>query len=134
MQETTNAESVENLPEPTGSVPNTSKPTGPETEGGGEPTKWEYEFSTCHDGRVMFIGMWDTSDVSACERLMHRPLKPEDITYSPETGNGFVVDCYDNKYTFKKSPIFRTVEWPEFEDMRQPTRKVPDVMDILASL
>ena len=107
------------------SVSDISKPTDAEAESGGESTKWEYEFSTYSQGRVMFIGMWDSSDVSACERLLHQPMKPGDITYSPETGNGFVVDEYGNKFTFKKKPYHRTVEWPDFGDMKAEGKPTP---------
>jgi hypothetical protein len=45
--------------------------------------------------------------VSACERVIHRPVKVEEITYSPTTGNGFIVD-EEFKYTFTKEPYKRT--------------------------
>ena len=119
MLSETSAEPVANLPvAATVSAQDTTKPISPVADGGGEDTTpmWEYEFSTYSQGRVMFIGMWDKSDVSACERLLHRPIKSEEITYS-ETGNGFVVDEYGNRFTFQRKPYFRTVEWPDLGDM-----------------
>ena len=136
MQETTDVEPVANPQSPTGSAENTFKPTEPEAVGGGEPTEWEYEFSTCADGRVMFIHLWDRTDLSACERLMHRPIVETDITRSP-TGNAFVTDSYGNKYTFHRSPIERSYTCPDLGDLKaaETTRRPAiNVMDILASI
>lgn len=92
------------------------------------PPKYEYEFSNHDNGGGYFVCLWDTSDVSACERIVHRPLKPEDITYS-STGNGFVQDG-DIRYTFTKSPYQRTAILPNA--LRNKSRLSAD--DILSSL
>jgi hypothetical protein len=139
MQEERSAEPVASQNTATGSVGNISLLTKPEVGSGGENTKeWEYEFSTCADGRAMFIGLWDTSDVSACERLMHRPMTADEIAYSKETGNGFCEDKYGNRYTFfKREVIERSYSRPDPGDMREeetPTKTGRSVMDILASI
>jgi hypothetical protein len=72
-----------------------------------EPPQYEYEFSNYYGGVLHFVHLWDTTDISACERVCHRPLTQADITYS-NTGNGFVKDKYDLEYTFKKSPYERS--------------------------
>jgi hypothetical protein len=65
-----------------------------------EPTKWEYEFSNFDGAGGYICILWDTNDVSACERVVHRPLTEADITYS-QSGNGFVNDG-TLRYTFTK--------------------------------
>ncbi len=97
------------------------------------PPKYEYEFSLCFDGCLCFVHLYDTSDVSACERVIHRPVKPEEITYSA-TGNGFVVD-ESFKYTFTKEPYKRT--WKNevvYENtIGRPQQKHQTAEDVLAS-
>jgi hypothetical protein len=97
-----------------------------------EPPQYEYEFSNWHRGVLYFVHLWDTTDISACERVCHRPLTQADITYS-ESGNGFVKDKYDLEYTFKKQVYKRSVVLP---DIKSGVRleKGQTAADILASL
>lgn len=88
------------------------KSTNDKPKDGGDVEKFEYEFSNCYHGRISFITLWDTTDLSACERLTHRPLKIEDIIYS-STGNGFVTDNYGLEYTFTKQPYKSSYVLPE---------------------
>jgi hypothetical protein len=106
------------------------------------PPKYEYEFSSTHDGRPSFAYLYDTSDVSACERITHRPVKHEDISYS-DTGNGFVVDGDGNKFTFTKQIFQRSWETHadikagvEYEaaQLRRKPKHQSTAADILASL
>lgn len=69
--------------------------------------KFEYEFSCLFDGALCFVHLFDTNDVSACERILHRPVRAEEITYSEATGNAFIEDA-PFKYTFTKEPYKRT--------------------------
>lgn len=77
--------------------------------------KFEYEFSLCFEGCLCFVHLYDTNDLSACERVIHRPVKAEEITYSPSTGNGFVGDDVF-RYTFTKQPYKRT--WTTYADIK----------------
>jgi hypothetical protein len=68
--------------------------------------KVEYEFTNLWKGCLYCVHLYDTDDVSACERVLNRPVRREEISYS-DTGNGFIVD-EEFKYTFQKSPFQRT--------------------------
>jgi hypothetical protein len=98
---------------------------------------YEYEFSCSVDGRCSFIHLVDSDDVSACERVTHRPLKHEDISYSG-TGNGFIVDCYGLKMTFTKQPYVKS--WETYADIKagveyeKRSKKQQTAADILAGL
>lgn len=101
----------------------------PSTDEG--PVKYEYEFSNHDNYNGYFVCLWDTNDVSACERIVHRPLSAADITYSP-SGNGFVQDG-DIRYTFTKSPYQRSAILPNLKaGAAREKRRSAD--DILASL
>lgn len=104
--------------------------------------KFEYEFSCLFDGALCFVHLYDTSDVSACERVVHRPVRPNEITYSPTTGNGFVEDP-PFKHTFTKQPYKRTWTTPidikagvrhENTVARRQAKHVGTAEDILSSL
>lgn len=90
--------------------------------------KLEYEFTNLWQGCLYCVHLYDTDDLSACERVLNRPVKPEELSYS-NTGNGFIVDD-EFKFTFKKAPFQRT-----FTNIR--VKEAPQGMsaeDILASL
>lgn len=114
-------------------------PALPRTNHIEEQVKYEYEFSCSVDGRCNFIHLVDTGDVSACERVTHRPIHPGDISYST-TGNGFVTDCYGLKLTFTKQAYENS--WETHADIKagveyekkQARRTAPSAADILASL
>ena len=67
----------------------------------------------------MFIHIWDTDDKSACERVVNRNLSGAEISYSSDTGNGFITDKYGNDFTFKKSPIKSSFSHPDFGDLKE---------------
>src|SRR5215813_5926059 len=120
MQERNDVEHVENPPEPTGSAPSTLTPTVPEVVTGGAVTEqptYEYEFSLQTYGSIMFIHLWDTNDKSACERVTNRNLEGQDINYNPETGNGFIDDCFGNHLTFRKKVEKRSFTHPDFGNL-----------------
>jgi hypothetical protein len=97
-----------------------------------EEGKYEYEFSLLWDGHLYFVYLYDTSDVSACERLLHRPVKQDELSYS-DTGNGFVVD-EEFRYTFKKNPYKRTYMAPDRKvDVKSP-KQLLSADQILSSL
>lgn len=97
--------------------------------------KFEYEFTNLWDGCLYSVYLYDTSDVSACERVLNRPVKAEEISYS-DTGNGFVVDG-EFKYTFHKNPYKRLFAPPISVDAKLRRRQSISVRtadDIIASL
>jgi len=69
--------------------------------------------------------------------MVHRPLKPEDITYS-ETGNGFITDSLGLKLTFTKHPYERS--WSTHADIKAGVKlekskvHTASAADILAEL
>jgi hypothetical protein len=99
--------------------------------------KYEYEFSfRWPNGTPAFVHLWDTNDLSACQRASASHVT--EINYSQETGNGFfTVD--DATWCFKKEPYERT--WgphnevsAEGEAPERTTKKPQTADDILASL
>ena len=106
----------------------TTQPSNPTSE---ETTEYEYEFSCLYNGHLSFVGIFDSNDISACERLLHRPVDPSEITYS-STGNGFVKD-EEFKFTFTKRPFERSVVE---EEPRTSVRlsRFQEAADILANL
>lgn len=99
--------------------------------------RFEYEFTNLWDGCLYSVYLSDTSDVSACERVLNRPVTAEELSYS-DTGNGFVVDG-EFKYTFHKSPYKRisaSIPQPSYEAKmnRRQSIKVRTADDILAEL
>ena len=86
--------------------------------------KIEYEFTNLWEGCLYCIHLYDTSDVSACERILHRPVRPEEISYS-DTGNGFIVD-EEFRYTFQKSPYRRT--FTNIKVKEAPPTKADDIL------
>ena len=143
MLETENAERAVDLQSIPVFARNTTKLTNDVIESGGEPIKespeYEYEFSCTIDGHCSFIGLYDSNDVSACERITHRPVKAEEIAYS-DTGNGFINDNFGLSYTFTKQHFKRS--WESYADIKagvkleakQQRRKTPTAADVLASL
>jgi hypothetical protein len=112
-----------------------------------EKETFEYEFSTTSHGQVMWMHLWDTNDKSACERILNRNLSGEQITYSQETGNGFVMDKWGNDFTFTKKPYKNSYVCTDLGTLetdlppagQQVTRVrakkvMTDVMDILNSI
>jgi hypothetical protein len=97
-----------------------------------ETTKHEYEFTFLYENHLSCVHLYDTSDVSACERVLHRPVKPEEITLS-ESGNGFIVDG-DFRFTFTKNPYKRT--YIEVKPTEKPKRRMEpqSAADVLAGL
>lgn len=89
--------------------------------------KLEYEFTNLWEGCLYCVHLYDTDDVSACERVLNRPVKPEEISYS-NTGNGFILDD-EFKYTFQKSPFQRT-----FTNIQVKVAPPTKADDILAQL
>lgn len=111
-----------------------------------EEQKYEYEFSFRYEGRPSFVTLWDTNDVSACQRAMCQNVEAQDIVISKETGNGFVRDSKGGTWTFHKEPYKSS--WETSSDIRagveadlseQPVKRrtpkpIPDASDILAGL
>jgi hypothetical protein len=72
--------------------------------------KMEYEF-TCiaTDSKPMFIGLWDTDDLSACQRVAAQKFGRDEIVYDSETGIGFFNTVDGLRWCFKKKPVIRAV-------------------------
>jgi hypothetical protein len=107
-----------------------------EPENPNEPPKYEYEFTNLWDGCLYSVYLYDTNDLSACERVLNRPVESSELSYS-QCGNGFVVDG-EFKYTFCKNPFRRiaaSIVQPSFESKinRRTSIKVRTAEDILSS-
>lgn len=92
-------------------------------------------------GTPLFVTLWDTDDLSACQRACACNLSREQIVYS-ETGNGF-FKVRDEDWCFRKEPYQRSwgphneVEKFEIKQTALPKRhqfKIPTADEILASL
>jgi hypothetical protein len=95
---------------------------------------FEYEFTIYVGGTPLFVSLWDTNDLSACQRACACNVTGDQITYS-ETGIGF-FRVRDEDWCFKKQPYQRTWQLHNKVEEPKPIRKSsPTTTDaILATL
>lgn len=101
--------------------------------------KVEYEF-TCiaTDSTPMFVGLWDTDDLSACQRVSACKMDRDEIVYDQSTGVGFFKTVDGLRWCFRKSPIQRTAGPFNLLDARgdeeKTTKSKATADDIIASI
>ena len=100
---------------------------------------FEYEF-TCifTDSKPMFIGLWDTDDLSACQRVSAYNMDREEIVYNKESGIGFFSSPDGLRWCFKKQVFDRSIgpfNNIVADDLDKPkTRAKETAEDIIAGL
>jgi hypothetical protein len=96
--------------------------------------EYKYEFSFMWEGRLHFVHLWDTNDLSACQRVCCLPVQSHHVTYDDTTKNGFFIDDQLTAYAFKKEPYKLSTIVPDCSphpsELSETKKPKPDALEV----